>query len=170
MEVSAKSRWKAFLKRYFIDGLNGMALGLFSSLIVGLIIKQIGGGIGGDAGAFLINAGTIASVTTGAAIGVGSAYTMGLAQTDRVRVRHNRTFRGQRGGAHGRQAPDRDQCGAAHGRRRSAGSLHRGGCRHRSRPAGGGEDQDRHTAYAHRHHSVRMHHRRFGGATPFPRA
>ena len=77
MEVSAKSRWKAFLKRYFIDGLNGMALGLFSSLIVGLIIKQIGGGIGGDAGAFLINAGTIASVTTGAAIGVGSAYTMG---------------------------------------------------------------------------------------------
>ncbi len=68
--------WKGFLKRYFIEGLNGMALGLFCSLIVGLIIKQIGGVIGGDAGALLVSIGNVASVATGAAIGVGTAYVM----------------------------------------------------------------------------------------------
>ncbi|NLZ13729.1 MAG: PTS sugar transporter subunit IIC, partial [Thermotogaceae bacterium] len=30
------------LRSFFIQSLNGMALGLFSSLIIGLIIKQIG--------------------------------------------------------------------------------------------------------------------------------
>ena len=34
-----KNKW---LKRYFVDSLSGMALGLFSTLIIGLIIKQIG--------------------------------------------------------------------------------------------------------------------------------
>ena len=33
---------KKFLKRYFIDALGAMALGLFSSLIIGLIISQFG--------------------------------------------------------------------------------------------------------------------------------
>ena len=47
MTENNKYTWKAFLNRYFIKGLNGMALGLFCSLIVGLIIKQIGGAIGG---------------------------------------------------------------------------------------------------------------------------
>ena len=30
------------MKNFFIKSLNGMAFGLFSSLIVGLILKQIG--------------------------------------------------------------------------------------------------------------------------------
>lgn len=34
-------RVSAFLKRYFIDALGAMALGLFGSLIIGLILKQI---------------------------------------------------------------------------------------------------------------------------------
>ncbi len=34
----------------FIDGLSGMALGLFATLIVGTIIQQIGTLIGGAAG------------------------------------------------------------------------------------------------------------------------
>ena len=67
---------KAFLNRYFIKGLNGMALGLFCSLIVGLIIKQIGGAVGGSTGSLIVQIGTIASVATGAAIGVGAAYVM----------------------------------------------------------------------------------------------
>ena len=33
---------KMIINRYLIDGLSGMALGLFSTLIVGLIMKQIG--------------------------------------------------------------------------------------------------------------------------------
>ena len=33
---------KNFLSKLFIDGLSGMALGLFSTLIVGTILAQIG--------------------------------------------------------------------------------------------------------------------------------
>ncbi len=65
---------KRVLHRYLIDGLSGMALGLFATLIVGLIIKQIGSGIGGSAGSFLIQIGSIAIVCTGVGIGVGVAH------------------------------------------------------------------------------------------------
>lgn len=68
---------KDFLRRYFINGLNGMALGLFCTLIIGLIIKQIGALVGGDVGIFIVNVGTIASICTGAAIGIGTAYCLG---------------------------------------------------------------------------------------------
>lgn len=68
--------WQKILKRYFINGLNGMALGLFCTLIVGLIIKQIGTFIGGDVGAFVVALGNFATMCTGAAIGVGTAYVM----------------------------------------------------------------------------------------------
>ena len=34
---------KAFFQKYFIDAFTGMALGLFVTLIAGLIISQIGG-------------------------------------------------------------------------------------------------------------------------------
>ena len=33
---------KAFFQKYFIDAFTGMALGLFVTLIAGLIISQIG--------------------------------------------------------------------------------------------------------------------------------
>lgn len=67
---------KRIIKRYFINGLNGMAMGLFCTLIIGLIIKQIGGFIGGDIGSIVIAIGNIASICTGAAIGIGTAYSM----------------------------------------------------------------------------------------------
>lgn len=55
---------------YTVRILNGMAQGLFSSLIIGLIIKQIGhyAGIG-----LLENIGQIAQYLTGPAIGIGVA-------------------------------------------------------------------------------------------------
>ena len=34
---------RAFFQKYFIDAFTGMALGLFVTLIAGLIISQIGG-------------------------------------------------------------------------------------------------------------------------------
>ena len=37
---------RRLMQRYLIDGLSGMAMGLFCTLIVGLILKQIGGLIG----------------------------------------------------------------------------------------------------------------------------
>ena len=40
---------KKILNNIFIDGLSGMALGLFSTLIIGTILKQIGDLLGGYA-------------------------------------------------------------------------------------------------------------------------
>ncbi|MDO5477554.1 MAG: PTS sugar transporter subunit IIC [Clostridia bacterium] len=62
-----------FLKRLFIDGLSGMALGLFATLIIGTILKQIGAYIPGIIGSYLIVIGQAASILTGAGIGVGVA-------------------------------------------------------------------------------------------------
>lgn len=62
---------KKLLNHIFIDGLSGMALGLFSTLIVGTIIQQIGNLIGGNIGDMLFIMGKMAAAMTGAGIGVG---------------------------------------------------------------------------------------------------
>src|SRR5699024_12619710 len=41
---------RSVMKRLFIDGLGGMAQGLFATLIIGTIIQQIGTFIGGGTG------------------------------------------------------------------------------------------------------------------------
>lgn len=64
---------KAFLNEIFIDGLSGMALGLFATLIIGTIICQLGSLIGGEAGSYLTAMGNVAKTLTGAGIGVGVA-------------------------------------------------------------------------------------------------
>lgn len=64
---------KAILNDIFIDGLSGMALGLFSTLIIGTIIAQIGTLIGGTVGGYLIAMANVAKTITGAGIGVGVA-------------------------------------------------------------------------------------------------
>ena len=64
---------KKVLNYIFIDGLSGMALGLFATLIIGTIIKQIGSYIPGFIGTYLIVIGQIASSITGAGIGCGVA-------------------------------------------------------------------------------------------------
>lgn len=66
-----KNVFKSIINRYFIDGLSGMALGLFSTLIVGLILKQIGGVLNLE---IIVNFGKMASVMTGVGIGIGVAY------------------------------------------------------------------------------------------------
>lgn len=65
---------KKLLNRIFIDGLTGMAQGLFATLIVGTIIQQIGSLIGGDVGDMIFVLGKMAAALTGAGIGVGVAY------------------------------------------------------------------------------------------------
>ena len=64
---------KKQLNKIFIDGLSGMALGLFSTLIIGTIINQIGVLIGGTIGNYLIVIAGVAKTITGAGIGVGVA-------------------------------------------------------------------------------------------------
>lgn len=60
-------------QRYGIDLLNFMALGLFSSLILGLIIKNLGNWLDIP---FLIDIGTKAQSMMGASVGVGVAYAL----------------------------------------------------------------------------------------------
>lgn len=67
-------KMKKALNHIFIDGLSGMALGLFSTLIVGTIIQQIGSFIPGTAGEMLFVLGKMAAAMTSAGIGVGVAY------------------------------------------------------------------------------------------------
>ena len=65
---------KKWLIRIFIDGLTGMAQGLFATLIVGTIIQQIGTLVGGNIGNTIFLLGKVAASLTGAGIGVGVAY------------------------------------------------------------------------------------------------
>ncbi|MEG0157383.1 MAG: PTS sugar transporter subunit IIC, partial [Anaerovoracaceae bacterium] len=70
------------VKRYVQDALSAMALGLFSSLLIGLIIKTLGEQIANIGGfskenvviAFLITTGTVAMSMMGPAIGVAVAW------------------------------------------------------------------------------------------------
>ncbi|MGB3365980.1 MAG: PTS sugar transporter subunit IIC [Acidaminobacteraceae bacterium] len=62
------------IKGYMIKTLNGMALGLFSSLIIGLILKQAGDLLGIS---MLVNFGQIAQFMMGPAIGAAVAYSVG---------------------------------------------------------------------------------------------
>ena len=85
-----------YFKRYVVDAFGGMSLGLFSTLIIGLIIKQIGGffpsavGSGGAGGAsasvyaflayagrFFMLTGQVLTVLTGAGIACGVAHSLG---------------------------------------------------------------------------------------------
>ena len=64
---------KKILNHIFIDGLSGMALGLFSTLIIGTIIGQIGTLVGNEIGTYRIAVSSVAKTVTGAGIGVGVA-------------------------------------------------------------------------------------------------
>ena len=61
------------MKKFFIKSLNGMAFGLFSSLIVGLILKQIGTLFNIE---FLIYLGGFSQLLMGAGIWGGVAYAL----------------------------------------------------------------------------------------------
>ncbi len=68
---------KKYLNRLFIDGLSGMAYGLFATLIIGTILCQIGKLVPGEVGAYIIAIGNFAKTITGAGIGVGVAAKFG---------------------------------------------------------------------------------------------
>jgi len=64
------------LKEYAIESLNGVAVGIFGSLIIGLILEQIGINLFGsktEMGRLLIQIASISKFVMGAAIGVGVA-------------------------------------------------------------------------------------------------
>lgn len=70
-----------FIDRYLIKGLSGMASGLFCTLIIGLIIKQIGSFFPGTVvGQILLGIANIATVLTGVGIAIGSAHQLGASK------------------------------------------------------------------------------------------
>lgn len=64
---------KKALNYIFIDGLSGMALGLFGTLIIGTILAQISSFIPGVIGQYLSYIASVSKAITGAGIGVGMA-------------------------------------------------------------------------------------------------
>lgn len=64
---------KELLNEIFIEGLGGMASGLFATLIIGTIIQQIGNLIPGMIGDYVFMMGKVAAAVTGAGIGCGTA-------------------------------------------------------------------------------------------------
>lgn len=65
---------KKVLNYIFIDGLSGMALGLFATLIIGTILEQVSNFVPGIVGEYLRFASSIAKAITGAGIGAGMAF------------------------------------------------------------------------------------------------
>lgn len=78
--MSEQTKKKGILskvKDVIVTSLSGMSLGLFSTLIIGLIIKQIAELVGDNmVGNYLLSVGQLATVLTGAAIGIGIAYNL----------------------------------------------------------------------------------------------
>ncbi len=64
---------KAYLKKYFIDAMGAMALGLFASLLIGTIFSTVGKYTGLE---FFTEINKMASASSGMAIGAAIAYTL----------------------------------------------------------------------------------------------
>ncbi len=65
--------FKKLMHKIFIDGLSGMATGLFCTLIIGTIICTIGDHVHGDLGTYIFLIGKMAQCLMGAGIGLGVA-------------------------------------------------------------------------------------------------
>ena len=65
---------KQVLSYIFVDGMSGMALGLFATLIIGTIIENVGKLFGGAVGSYIIIMGQAAKFMMGAGIGLGIGY------------------------------------------------------------------------------------------------
>lgn len=65
---------KDILSYIFIDGMSGMAIGLFATLIIGTIIENIGKLFGGTVGSYFTIVGQAAKFMMGAGIALGMGY------------------------------------------------------------------------------------------------
>ncbi len=72
-EFLKKKNIEMSAKRYFIDAMGAMALGLFASLLIATIFKTLGGYIPGAVGTFLTDSAVYATEVSGAVIGIAIA-------------------------------------------------------------------------------------------------
>ena len=73
-KTAFKQKLKALPRRYFIDAMGAMALGLFASLLIGTIFDTLGNYIPWD---FFKTIASFAKAATGMAIGVAIAHKLG---------------------------------------------------------------------------------------------
>ena len=83
--MESQKTWQAYGKklvdRYLIKGFGGMALGLFATLLIGTIIKQVGSFFPDLwIGQILIMLGKLGTVMTGVGIAVGVAHQLGASK------------------------------------------------------------------------------------------
>ena len=74
MQKPFLAKLKKLLSYVFIDGLSGMAVGLFATLIIGTIIEKIGGIFNNALGEYIKLAGQFAKFLMGAGIALGMGY------------------------------------------------------------------------------------------------
>lgn len=72
--MAVKATLKKYAKRYFIDAMGAMALGLFASLLIGTILSALGMIPGLS---ILTKIGTYAQKVSGAVMGIAIAYALG---------------------------------------------------------------------------------------------
>lgn len=83
--MESQKTWHAYGKklvdRYLIKGLSGMALGLFATLLIGTIIKQVGSFFPDLwIGQILMMLGKLGTVMTGVGIAIGVAHQLGASK------------------------------------------------------------------------------------------
>ena len=77
-QASGKNKFKALMKKYFIDAMGAMALGLFASLLISTILGTLASYIPWEPAADVLNTiATYAKAATGMAIGVAIAHKLG---------------------------------------------------------------------------------------------
>lgn len=74
LPASPWAKVKSILSYIFIDGLSGMALGLFATLIIGTIVEKVGSFIPGLIGENIMVVGKFAKFMMGAGIALGMGY------------------------------------------------------------------------------------------------
>ncbi|MBQ8429687.1 MAG: PTS sugar transporter subunit IIC [Clostridia bacterium] len=76
-QAAKKTFWektKRVLSYIFVEGMSGMALGLFATLIIGTIIENVGKLISGSFENYIVMIGQVAKFMMGAGIGLGMGY------------------------------------------------------------------------------------------------
>ena len=68
---------KNYFKRFFIDGMVGLSIGLFTTVVAGTILETIGLIMGGQVGQYIAMAASLVKLLVGIGIGVGVATKLG---------------------------------------------------------------------------------------------
>ncbi len=72
---------KNYFKRFFVDGMVGLSIGLFTTVVAGTILETIGLIMGGQVGQYIAMAASLVKLLVGIGIGVGVATKLGASSS-----------------------------------------------------------------------------------------